>query len=447
MNGPVSGDAIHGVERIDLCGFRGWTGEHSVALGADVVLVSAANGRGKSSLIEALSRVLNGAAFHEDGDNAALRAEGMWRLAVKADGREIPSDDPDWRQRLDHERTDVPEPDVLRRATVFRQDRLDEQFEGGPGGSHATLLSFVAPFPDWLRDYQKAIEAVERRWRSEKPDVEPAQAVPSARRRREQAAADAVRAIAPLVGTAAPAETGAVEQLARLAHLATDRDADPREVDDAVVEQRRWCEALRARQLDEAVAERLRASMDAVMRHFVVAGLEGEPGSVHVHVDAIRAVRPGLADERSLDTHASTGQKAQLALAVLLGSNALLQHWLPHRLLLLDDVSTALDLTNLAAECALLRKFAYTADGARRRQVVIASHHDQLTHRMFDLLLPPGDYTMREIRITDWSIDRGPTVQTSMIRATGAANDESRRKLGVRLGSGFAAPRSPRSRP
>ena len=652
MSRPVSGDAINRVERIDLRGFRGWTQKHSVALDADVVLVTAGNGRGKSSLIEALSRVLNGAAFHEDGDNSTLGVPDGWRLAVEAGGREIPSDDPDWRQRLDHTRTDVPEPDVLRRATVFLQDRLDEQFEGGSEDSRGTILSFLAPFPDWLRAYEDALGRVEQRWRTDVPRDEPAQAVPSALRRREQAAAESVRVIAPLVAGGALAEGSAVEHLARLARLATERDADPGDVgpwldrlDDwlsqhaqwteahrrrvapaaarvdaarralrthdadwpdlrslatwargivdldrvaellsglagrpdrwadashvrerlvdlphesrarvpfpdealaelaaefdrvdqvragryrdavsawatfwrereaersareaelaaaeaeldrlesdrmaaeataaldrfraahqalraaegrqelarkqrerwarlqpllaAVTEQRRWCEALRARQLDEAVAERLRAAMDAVMQHFVVAGLEGAPSFVRVQVDVNRAVRPALADERSLDTHASTGQKAQLALAVLLGSNALLQRWLPHRLLLLDDVSTALDLTNLAAECALLRKFAYTADEGRRRQVVIASHHDQLTHRLFDLLLPPGDYIMREVRITDWSFEHGPTVQQSMIKATGAATEESRRRLADRLGSAFAAPRTPRSR-
>jgi hypothetical protein len=134
----------------------------------------------------------------------------------------------------------------------------------------------------------------------------------------------------------------------------------------------------------------------------------------------------------------STGQRAQVALAWLLGTNALLQENLPHNILLLDDISTALDLTNIAAECALLRKFAYTKHKKRRRQVIIASHHDQLTQRMLALLLPPEGYELREVELLDWSLETGPVRIESTVEIMGKADDAARERLGKRLDGVFS---------
>lgn len=186
---------------------------------------------------------------------------------------------------------------------------------------------------------------------------------------------------------------------------------------------------LRDRRLDDEARGKVEKSLGDVFKHFVVAG---DPEFEVVRTGDDRRLEPALSDKRRLVDHFSTGQKAQTALAWLLTTNALLQEWLPHRLLLLDDVTTALDLTNLAAECMLLRKFAYSSS-ARRRQIVIASHHDQLTHRMFQLLLPPGNFWMREIRLLDWKLESGPTVESYIIKSTNAADDRARSKLAERL--------------
>lgn len=200
---------------------------------------------------------------------------------------------------------------------------------------------------------------------------------------------------------------------------------------------------LQERGLEEGVIRQVKESTDAVMRHFVVAGLEDLSGPekseslVDVEPGGGRTLQLRFRDNRTADIHMSTGQRAQTALAWLLGTNALLQRWLPHRVLLLDDVSTALDLTNLAAECALLRKFAYTRTASRRRQVIIASHHDQLTHRMFDFLLPPKGFSLREVRLLGWSIENGPESEESNIKYTGAATEETRKRLGDHLATVF----------
>ena len=209
---------------------------------------------------------------------------------------------------------------------------------------------------------------------------------------------------------------------------------------DALESHNRACERLRTRQLSDDVRERVQRTMNAVMKHFVVAGLETQSDIVNVEREKELLV-PNLKDGRKLLEHLSTGQKAQDALAWLLGTNALLQKWLPHHLLLLDDPSTALDLTNLAAECALLRKFAYAGDTkddkGRKRQVVLATHHDQLTHRIYDLMLPPEGYTMREVVLQDWTLKEGPKVESYQIKSTRQATYETRKSFAKALSLAF----------
>lgn len=197
---------------------------------------------------------------------------------------------------------------------------------------------------------------------------------------------------------------------------------------------------LKSRQIKEEVRSQLKSSLEAVVKHFVIAGAD-QKRLIELEAEG-QSLRVSLADGRTPEGHCSTGQRAQLALAWLLATNALIRRWLPHRLLLLDDVTTALDLTNLASECALLRKFAYTTDPNRKRQVVIASHHDQLTNRLFDLLIPPQGFTMREIRLVDWTLETGPDVEQATIKRTKAATADARTELAKRLGAVFRNRRS-----
>ncbi len=632
------------VKSVRLRNFRGWVGDNAwkkgVGLDADIVLINAANGRGKSSLIEAVARVLNGQGFHTDRDNQSLGNDTPWDVGLETDGCDIAHHNDAWKQRL---ASDELHAEVRQRATTFLQDRLGEQFEDSRDDVKQTLLKFLAPFPRWLDDYDRALAARKKEWSSE-PSEPPTFAVEAARRRCDRAAEALIGAVTTMLDAALSSAGPPMQRLAALARSATGREAaaeNPdawlpdltnwlrqrvREIDrerqlvaqtkgrsheawqeleaheqkwptlselagwtrgnldldrvlellvglaerpaswadadtaiaalnklpddsrrqvplpdevlsdlveefkrvdraraaryrddlfrwktfwqkreeerraiyerigeakddpDLLEKQRRAEHAVRlvedlrtalsltksaeetrekARRdrdlwrkrrslravldhqrdlletfwlggLDKAVVQQVVKSMDAVMRHFVVAGLEGEEKlvKIDVDVDRDRAMQLRFRDDRTLDTQMSTGQRAQMALAWLLASNALLQRWLPHRLLLLDDVSTALDLTNLAAECALLRKFAYTKS-ERRRQVIVASHHDQLTHRMFDLLLPPEGFSLLEIRLVDWSIESGPVIEAHGIKHTGAANETTREKLGEHLGTVF----------
>lgn len=202
-------------------------------------------------------------------------------------------------------------------------------------------------------------------------------------------------------------------------------------------EQNKLLDSMRKENLDKTVSAAIERTISVIFEHFVVAGLEESKEKIKVDITPDRKLEIFFSDNRGLQ-HFSTGQKAQTALAWLLAANALIQKWMPHRLLLLDDISTALDLTNLAAESVLLRKFAYAKDKdgkdkERKRQIIIASHHDQLTHRMFDLLLPPQGFTMREIRLVDWNFEKGPDVNEYAIKPTKRATDASRGELAERL--------------
>jgi DNA repair exonuclease SbcCD ATPase subunit len=120
--------------------------------------------------------------------------------------------------------------------------------------------------------------------------------------------------------------------------------------------------------------------------------------------------------------HLSAGQRAQVQVGILLALQSLaVQHRsdFPHRCLLLDDASTAYDLSNLSREALIWRQLAYHPDPAQRRQVILSSHHEELTHHMLDLLCPPPRFPgmkgeaprMRLIRFTGWSAEKGPIIE------------------------------------
>jgi len=295
--------------------------------------------------------------------------------------------------------------------------------------------------------YRKALADWDTFWTAKREERE---ALEKKLREAEEAADALKTAVKPTAAQKSPDDlVKAIEHLKTLERNAENEAAGARSMRRvrpllAVIKrQQAFLRDLQESKLPEEIKREVNASIEAVVQHFIIAGLETgkridlEPSGT--------LLRPMLADGRRLDAHCSTGQRAQLALAFLLATNALIQRWLPHRVLLLDDVSTALDLTNLAAECALLRKFAYTTNPHRKRQIVIASHHDQLTHRLFDLLIPPEGFTMREIRLVDWTLEEGPTVEPAMIKPTRAATDDTRRELAERLGAIFRdrRPRSP----
>lgn len=110
-------------------------------------------------------------------------------------------------------------------------------------------------------------------------------------------------------------------------------------------------------------------------------------------------------DGRPLDA-LSTGQKAQLGLSMLLSLNMILSPLISHSVIALDDTTTALDMAQLPREAVLLRQIAYGDNDSnqnhQRRQIFIVSHHEALTNRLVDFLIPPEGRTMHIFNFTNW---------------------------------------------
>ncbi len=125
----------------------------------------------------------------------------------------------------------------------------------------------------------------------------------------------------------------------------------------------------------------------------------------------------------------STGQKGQVGIGLLLAMNVLAAHLLNHRVILLDDFTSALDLNQLPRAAMILRRLAYTGDDRDRRQVILSSHHEDMTNRLVDLLMPPPGEKLRLLQFESWDIEAGPRVSTRQADgATPNAGDDQRRR-------------------
>lgn len=129
-------------------------------------------------------------------------------------------------------------------------------------------------------------------------------------------------------------------------------------------------------------------------------------------------------DGRALE-HWSAGQKAQLAVVMMVAQSLVAQRLaaLPHRLLILDDVSTAYDLSNITREALLWRQLAFTQDRNFKRQLFLSSHHEELTQHLFDLLVPPAspedclqENSVRVIKCVGWDSKNGPVLETYQLQ-------------------------------
>lgn len=149
-----------------------------------------------------------------------------------------------------------------------------------------------------------------------------------------------------------------------------------------------------------------------------------------------------LTDDRRPFGALSTGQKAQLGLSLLISLNVTLGHLIPHRIIALDDTTTALDMAQLPREASLLRQIAYGSssdDLSFRRQLFIVSHHEDLTHRLIDFLIPPEGRSMHILNIVDWSLENGPKIEQLKVEPALSAKEKTKSHFIHLLCSGVRA--------
>ncbi|EPX8325891.1 recombinase RecF, partial [Vibrio cholerae] len=129
----------------------------------------------------------------------------------------------------------------------------------------------------------------------------------------------------------------------------------------------------------------------------------------------------------------STGQKTQLAICWTINLNLALTDTLKHRVIGFDDFTTSLDMNQLIPAAVLLRKMAYAKPNDKsKRQVIVTSHHEDLTNRLLDLLLPPKDYKMRVIQFEDWSPSTGPKFRVLKVDLGDQESSPEKIKLAVK---------------
>jgi energy-coupling factor transporter ATP-binding protein EcfA2 len=133
--------------------------------------------------------------------------------------------------------------------------------------------------------------------------------------------------------------------------------------------------------------------------------------------------------------HLSTGQRAQVAVALAVAQSQLLRKELPYHILLLDDVSTAYDLSNLTREAVLWRQLAYRDKPEDRWQLFIASHHEDLTNHLLDLLIPPSGRSLRLLNFKGWSPETGPDIESFSVESSENVSAESGTELRESLAS------------
>jgi energy-coupling factor transporter ATP-binding protein EcfA2/signal transduction histidine kinase len=108
----------------------------------------------------------------------------------------------------------------------------------------------------------------------------------------------------------------------------------------------------------------------------------------------------------------STGQKSQLAICWTINLNLAISDQLGHRVVGFDDFTTSLDMNQLIPAAVLLRKLAYAdASDSWKRQVIVTSHHEDLTNRLLDFLLPPQGKSMKVVQFEDWLPESGPLLK------------------------------------
>jgi DNA repair exonuclease SbcCD ATPase subunit len=136
------------------------------------------------------------------------------------------------------------------------------------------------------------------------------------------------------------------------------------------------------------------------------------------------------ADKRTLSCF-STGQKSLLGIASLVALNIALQPILWADVLAFDDFTSSLDLNQIPRLASLLRQIAYgsgisnnASSQIYKRQVFLVSHHEDLTNKLLDFLIPPPGHTMRVINFTGWSPDSGPKFEEiDVVQCSSSAHD------------------------
>jgi len=116
----------------------------------------------------------------------------------------------------------------------------------------------------------------------------------------------------------------------------------------------------------------------------------------------------------------STGQKTVFAMVYTMILNNALRSKIGHNIMLFDDITTSLDLNQIGPSCILFRKLAYSKDLSNRRQLFISSHHEDLTNKLIDFLIPPQGSAMKILEFNNFSQDSDQSCESWDVAPSGS---------------------------
>ena len=128
-------------------------------------------------------------------------------------------------------------------------------------------------------------------------------------------------------------------------------------------------------------------------------------------------------DGRTLSS-LSSGQKAQLAIAMIFALNSAIHNLHYFDVMAFDDFTSALDLSQIPGLAGLLRRVAYSAGTGSeiKKQLFIVSHHEDFTNKLLDFMLPPQGMSMRILDYRGWSQKEGPIIEELIVNEGGQAD-------------------------
>jgi predicted ATPase len=113
----------------------------------------------------------------------------------------------------------------------------------------------------------------------------------------------------------------------------------------------------------------------------------------------------------------SSGQRSQLGMLMFLALHYALRSTYSSRVICLDEVTSSFDLAQIPRLALLLRQIAYAPLSSEfRRRIFIASHNEEFSQRLAEMLTPPDGRTLRIVRFTGYDPIRGPAVDTFRVQ-------------------------------
>lgn len=113
----------------------------------------------------------------------------------------------------------------------------------------------------------------------------------------------------------------------------------------------------------------------------------------------------------------SSGQRSQLGLLMFMALHYGMRTTYPSRVICLDEVTSSFDLAQVPRLALLLRQIGYAPLGTEfQRRIFIASHNEDFSQRLAEMLTPPAGRSLRIVRFTGFDPEKGPLLDSFRVQ-------------------------------